>query len=144
MSYSGILKQQKKDASWEDHQITEDIIGPISSPPVELKVIGQVVPAKLEPRHGYSEVWISPLGYEGESPAGDYIVKLDSGLNGTRVGDLTDRTLYYVPLLDETDDDCSMLQSLLLEMADVEMGRFRRIGILKSLSTEARDFYLRN
>ncbi|KAK3376387.1 heterokaryon incompatibility protein-domain-containing protein [Lasiosphaeria ovina] len=153
---------------WEDEPITEDIFGPLSAPPVELKVVGRVVPARLVPvpalddadNGDRSVLRLQPLGcdqpaahqQDGSSPV--VMVCLDRAIPRAEAAAFCEKTYYFVPWEDDRPDDSTAtglhaasvvrFRCVVLELVDAEMARFRRIGLFIKTRSMSDDVYLRS
>lgn len=148
-------------ASIEDW--TGDIFGPLSSPMIEILVVGALKKMRLQP---YFDGEMTDFYVVPDSPSGsskkledwsESISKetaeatLDFQVNNDDVASLAAKdNLYYIPWQDcwnshlpsnsKRDDDS--LTCLLVELTDVSMNRFRRIGRLYVHDKSKRKLYI--
>jgi hypothetical protein len=119
---------------------TEDVFGPLSSPLVELEIIGTLKKVALRYiRHSggfYAEIF-----QESVPPPWSTIkqslswARLDNTVAQSEVSAMEDKTFYCMLWI----DNGKKLDSMLLELEDDHFGHFRRIGILYAGKQERED-----
>ncbi|KAK0713392.1 heterokaryon incompatibility protein-domain-containing protein [Lasiosphaeria miniovina] len=154
---------------WEDEPIVEDIFGPLSAPPVELKVVGRVMPARLVPvpspddadSGDCSVLRLQPLGcdepaaHQQDKTSAVVMVCLDRAVPRAEAAAFCQKRYYFVPWQDDRPDDSTgtaaslhaasvvRFRCVVLELVDAEMARFRRIGLFIKTRSVSDDVYLR-
>jgi hypothetical protein len=145
-------------ADWADQLAASDIFGPISSPPVEPKVEGRVVPARIAVSDDGSEpsyfFRVYPLGCEGELSVRYFAIpSFDRPVHESRIDDLAKGEYYYIPWQEtsvelegvewEILDNPETINFLLLELVEARMCRFRRIGTFIRVHPEGRTLFMK-
>ncbi|KAJ3468102.1 hypothetical protein MRS44_002167 [Fusarium solani] len=137
-----LVKYREGQAPSDDEPITEDIFNYSHDPMVELKVAGSLYRVRLidTGMEYLAAVFLDgddcrPGNYESSrSIRDDHTVFLDFPISPSEIPKIESRVFFCMPWATEnaTYRSWTILTSIILELVDPEMGRFRRIGTISS------------
>ncbi|KAJ2895481.1 hypothetical protein MKZ38_006418 [Zalerion maritima] len=129
--------------------VAEDLFGPFSAPPVEVGVVGNLKQMTLMPVG--EKFRVAPPG--GTDPAKlktpSTYLDFDESADSHKLKALEAKALYYMPWQDNRDENkgfgqrLKLFLCLLLELIDPYMGRFRRIGLLRTHLRTDKELYMK-
>lgn len=124
----GIIKYRAASSPQMEEAVTADIFGPMLAPDIEAKVVGHLKRIILR-NHGEQAGGVGVISRGPWSFPNDGFVHLDRQLSESELATLEAKELFFIPWCSGFDGTWKETEGLLLELADVKMSRFRRIGM---------------
>ncbi|KAI0147412.1 heterokaryon incompatibility protein-domain-containing protein [Xylariaceae sp. FL1272] len=121
------------------HTVTQSIFGPLSTPSVELQVTGCLKRTTLQKVE--SRVFAIPFTERGAVQL--WPVNLDTIADTEDIKHLEGQILYYMPWQVDDESDVPKFVAIFFELENLQMARFRRIGIMRCEQGPLKELYMR-
>lgn len=128
----------------EDVEVLEDIYGPVDTPTVELKVSGYLRRMTLQAKPN-RETGLLAVPWDADRSNDEFEEIWIDGTDSNRINPPQEgEDFYYMPWVDNPTEEDQSLSCLVLRLADRDMGRFTRMGIMFTTEGNIRDQFLKS